>query len=231
MDREAFLNRVAQQLGRPRLHQPPLRDVAGVPDFHREAPLAGETDLCARFCKELAGVGAEALLVRSPAELEQALRRIARELGAERIVSWARPELAAFSLDFLWSELGARAYLDPELPDEPALRRALLDAQLGVTGVDFAVAGSGTLALSAAPGRPRALSLLPTVHVALVRSSQLVARLGEALEGYRVRADLPSAVHFITGPSRTSDIENDLTIGVHGPAALSVIVLDERGQP
>jgi L-lactate dehydrogenase complex protein LldG len=230
MDREAFLNRIASRLGRPRVHQAPARAERGVPDFHREQPLPGETDLVARFCAELAAVGGEAHVVRSQAELADAVRKVVRELGARALVSWARSEFAGFSLDFVWAELGARAWLEPGFSDELALKRALLDAQIGLTAVDFAIAGSGTLALSAAPGRPRAVSLLPTVHLALVRSSQLVARLGEALEAYRARGELPSAVHFITGPSRTSDIENDLTIGVHGPAALSVILIDERSE-
>ncbi|HEY2408992.1 MAG TPA: LUD domain-containing protein [Polyangiaceae bacterium] len=224
------MNGIARRLGRPRVQRAPQRSVIGVPDFHRQAPLAGDGELIARFCSELASVGAEAKIVHSPTEVERELRRVLAELRATRIVTWARSELAGWPLDFLWSELGARAYLDATLPDERALKSALLDAEIGLTAVDFAIAGTGSLALSAAAGRPRGVSLLPTVHVALVRSSQLVARLGEALEAYRARADLPSAIHFITGPSRTSDIENDLTIGVHGPAALTVIVLDEGRQ-
>jgi L-lactate dehydrogenase complex protein LldG len=82
---------------------------------------------------------------------------------------------------------------------------------------------TGSLVLSASTTRPRQVSLLPTVHLALVREDQLVDRMGEALSSYASGA-MPSAVHFVTGPSRTSDIENDLSIGVHGPAAVSVIL-------
>ena len=83
--------------------------------------------------------------------------------------------------------------------------------------------------IAASRARPRGVSLLPSLHVALVRESRIVFRLGEALAHFAALGPFaqPSAVHFITGPSRTSDIENDLTIGVHGPAA--VVALVRRG--
>jgi len=94
---------------------------------------------------------------------------------------------------------------------------------------DFAVANTGTLALATTAQRARSVSLLPTVHIALVRESQFVDRMGEALEGIARQTGpppaTPSSVHFISGPSRSADIENDLSIGVHGPAALYVIAL------
>src|SRR5262249_47816330 len=127
----------------------------------------------------------------------------------------------------LWSELGCTAW-DPESrsAESAALfRRAALEADVGVTTVDFAIANTGSLVVSADRARPRGVSLLPTMHLALVRSSQLVARMGAVFASYTSRpGGPPSAVHFITGPSRTSDIENDLTIGVHGPAAVSAIL-------
>jgi L-lactate dehydrogenase complex protein LldG len=167
-------------------------------------------------------------MVRVADDLEAAHAALKDELErwtARRIVSWARSEFSGWRLDWLWSEGRARAWLDPPLDSEAALRTALLESEIGITTVDHAVVGTGTLVVSAARPRPRSVSLLPTVHVALVRESQLVARMGEVLGAYRAGAGLlPSAIHFITGPSRTSDIENDLTIGVHGPAAVSAIV-------
>jgi L-lactate dehydrogenase complex protein LldG len=65
------------------------------------------------------------------------------------------------------------------------------------------------------------------MHVAMIRANQIVARMGEALEKLTRDDVLASQLLFITGPSRTSDIENDLTIGVHGPAAVVVMMLDD----
>jgi hypothetical protein len=79
----------------------------------------------------------------------------------------------------------------------------------------------GSLLVTAAPTRPRALSLLSSVHIALLFATQIRPTLGAAFALLEARDELPSGAHVITGPSRTSDIENDLTIGVHGPSAVT----------
>lgn len=219
MQREPFLADIAASLGRPRLRVAPVRSQQGRAAPSGQAPTA---ELALRFRQELEQVAGEVVLARSG---QEACAVLAAELDrAERIVSWARSELTrACGLDLaaLWQELGQRC-CEPIVPD---FRAAALRADVGVTGVDFAIAETGSLVLSAGVGRPRAVSLLPRLHVALVRERQLVARMGATLSRYL--QGTPSAVHYITGPSRTSDIENDLSIGVHGPARVLAIVVPE----
>jgi L-lactate dehydrogenase complex protein LldG len=217
MERESFLAEIAASLGRPRRRVPPVRS-----QVWPQAAELTPAELAQNFRRELEQVAGEVVLARSA---EEACAVLAAELrGARQIVSWARAELSgACGLDLtaLWHELGERC-CEPHAAD---FRAAALRADVGVTGVDYAVADTGTLVLSAAVGRPRTVSLLPRLHVALVRERQLVARMGGSFAGYR--PDTPSAVHYITGPSRTSDIENDLSIGVHGPARVLAIVIAE----
>ena len=97
---------------------------------------------------------------------------------------------------------------------------ALAECDLGVTSVDAALPETGSLLLRSSPERLRMVSLLPRVHLAILNPSELRADVGPALaqvagDGYWV---------FVTGPSRTSDIELTLTIGVHGPKSLHVWV-------
>jgi L-lactate dehydrogenase complex protein LldG len=233
MEREAFLRRIRERLGRGRLARAPTREPLRLPEPLVVSPFASRpppADPVLRFKTELEAVGG---VVRIADDLPAAHAALSEELerwDAKRVVSWARSEFSAWQLDWLWGEGRALAWLDPPLDSEAALRAALLECEVGITTVDHAVFGTGTLVLSASRPRPRSLSLLPTVHLALVRQSQFVSRMGEALGPYRTGgALLPSAIHFITGPSRTSDIENDLTIGVHGPAAVSVIVWRDDG--
>jgi L-lactate dehydrogenase complex protein LldG len=219
MQREPFLAELSARLGRPRPRVAPAR--AG----ESAAPLGLEltpTELRDRFRRELTQLGGEVVLAGSR---EEACAALAAELGrAERIVSWDRTELAARSgleLSALWQGLGDHVR-EPSARD---FRAALLAADVGVTGVDYAIAETGTLVLSASVGRPRGVSLAPRLHVALVRERQLVARRSATWGHFQ--AEMPSALLFITGPSRTSDIENDLAIGVHGPARVLAILIPE----
>jgi L-lactate dehydrogenase complex protein LldG len=96
------------------------------------------------------------------------------------------------------------------------------------------VAETGTLVLESDAERHRLASLVPTAHVALVEARRVRQTLGEVLLDIDGRNDgggegLSRAVTFITGPSRTSDIELTLAIGVHGPAELYVIIIEGEG--
>jgi L-lactate dehydrogenase complex protein LldG len=224
MDRERFLDHIAARLGRPRRHAP------AAPDPSRRGPGDSPSDVAERverFAAELTRVGGVVVRSTGTTALSAALRRTLDELSAVRIVTWERAAFAGFDLDWLWDEAGALAVGDPTFDDETSSKRLLLAADLGVTTVDAAVAETGSLVVSAAPGRPRAMSLLPRVHLAIVPARSIVPSMDHALACYGAAESLPSAIHFITGPSRTSDIENDLTIGVHGPAAVFALVLED----
>jgi L-lactate dehydrogenase complex protein LldG len=104
----------------------------------------------------------------------------------------------------------------------------LFDCDLGVTGAQWGVAETGTLVLESDAERHRLASLIPAAHVALVEARQVRQTLGEVLQAINERGEsgLSRAVTFITGPSRTSDIELTLAIGVHGPAELYVVIIE-----
>lgn len=110
------------------------------------------------------------------------------------------------------------------------LRQHAEDAVLGLSEMDLAIAETGTLVQDSTSLDQRLVSTLPPVHVALVRTSRLVERFGDAIEFFNERrADFPGYISFISGPSRTADIERVLTIGVHGPGELHVIFVDKSG--
>ena len=97
----------------------------------------------------------------------------------------------------------------------------MTEAQLGI-------AETGTLVLRSDSEDHRLASLLPRVHIALLNAKSLAPGLGEALA--KLQGDgLPPVITFITGPSRTGDIELTLVVGVHGPEILHVVLLDDRG--
>jgi L-lactate dehydrogenase complex protein LldG len=104
-------------------------------------------------------------------------------------------------------------------------REAAAAAAVGVTEVEWAIAATGTLAGDFAPVERRLASSLPPVHIALVRTAAIqpdMAAFFSVLNPSR-----SAYISFITGPSRTADIERVLTIGVHGPKRLVVVFVDE----
>jgi L-lactate dehydrogenase complex protein LldG len=108
----------------------------------------------------------------------------------------------------------------------------LFDCDIGITGAQWAIAETGTLVLESECERHRLASLVPPVHVAVVQADRIRRTMSEILELIKNSdVGLNRTVTFITGPSRTSDIELTLAIGVHGPGELHVIVIDEPSQP
>ncbi|MFZ5646344.1 MAG: LutC/YkgG family protein [Bacillota bacterium] len=109
------------------------------------------------------------------------------------------------------------------------LRRHAEDADMGLSEMFAGVAETGSLAGDCTSMGNRLVSTLPPVHVALVPARNIVATPGEAIKMICAGGRPPGYLSFITGPSRTADIERVLTIGVHGPAKLYVILVDETG--
>jgi L-lactate dehydrogenase complex protein LldG len=160
---------------------------------------------------------------------------IARGRGARRLVTWdpsalgfdAGPALAREGLTVVAARAGQEDEASRRRHREEAAR-----AELGVTGADFVLAETGTLILLSGSGRPRSTSLLPEAHVAVFGRDRLLETLeqvGVMLEALHVEPDRAMSgamINFITGPSRTADIELTLTRGVHGPKEVHAIFVE-----
>lgn len=109
--------------------------------------------------------------------------------------------------------------------DAAAMRAALAVTDFGITGADYALADTGTLAMVSSPEEARLVSLLPPVHIAVLRKERLLSGLDELLTVMPRPAEQTSSMVLITGPSRTADIEMFLVRGVHGPGAIHVILV------
>lgn len=93
--------------------------------------------------------------------------------------------------------------------------------------VDHAAAYTSSMVVLSSKDKGRSVSLLPTVLMAIIPVDRLKTRLGEVMVHFDEggRESLPAGIHFISGPSRSSDIENDLTIGVHGPGVVYALIV------
>jgi L-lactate dehydrogenase complex protein LldG len=107
-------------------------------------------------------------------------------------------------------------------------REAAEASKVGISQIECAIASTGTLVTDAAPVERRLASALPLIHVAVVPTDAIQPDMASALA--RVHPSQSGYISMITGPSRTADIERVLTIGVHGPARLVVVFVDELGR-
>lgn len=103
-------------------------------------------------------------------------------------------------------------------------RSDLFKSEVGVTSAQAGIAETGTLVLDSSVERNRLVSLVPPVHIAILDASRIYETLSETLAALQSGEEISPAITFITGPSRTADIELTLAIGVHGPQELYVII-------
>jgi L-lactate dehydrogenase complex protein LldG len=98
-------------------------------------------------------------------------------------------------------------------------------AKVGISQLDWAMASTGSLVQDAAPVERRLASTLPNIHIAIVETSRLLADMPAVFS--KIRPEQTNYISFVTGPSRTADIERVLTIGVHGPEKLIIVFVDD----
>ncbi|MFH1985405.1 MAG: LUD domain-containing protein [Pseudomonadota bacterium] len=175
---------------------------------------------------------------KNPAEIAAAIAAIAADSRAEwgerkTIIAWDHPLVNALALPAALEALNMPVYF-PDGASGPhgrtAFRAHAENALIGVTAADYCIAESATLALKVRTGQPRCASLLPSIHIAVVRLDQILTDLKEfyALLKWdpKERSEgLTDCLTLITGPSKTADIEATLVQGAHGPRALYLFVL------
>lgn len=186
--------------------------------------------LAAEFCRELTAVKGRAAQFPTPGVLRHHLIALLMEMGIRSAVCWDHPGLEALDLRTVLAEASVTrldASSDPlgERAGGEAVRSAAAMADAGITWTDLAIANTGTLVLCSKPGQGRLTSLLPPLHIAIVPEPCLVADLPAALARLGAMQPVPAAVHFITGPSRSADIEQQMILGVHGPGKVVALVL------
>jgi L-lactate dehydrogenase complex protein LldG len=213
--RDNILGRIRRALGRAA----PLDQAGGAAMRTRLAerprgPLPSmHWEPVARFAERCLVLSSSVAHVRDRAEVPAAVARYLVEKELPRSgVCW--PELGGLN----WSAAGLHI----------APRPAAEEDKVGITGCYCAIAETGTLMLLSGPDTHAATSLLPDTHIAVVPASRILRSLEDAWDLLRrERGALPRQVAFVSGPSRTADIEMTLVLGIHGPYRVHVILVDE----
>lgn len=177
------------------------------------------------FIAELTRVAGQVIRVNTAQEAAQTVADLCVERQWQEALAWELEEIGCAGLAQALSDAGVQVVTTDTEP------RTLAHIPVGLTGAEAAIAESGTLVLRKRPRRSALASLLPPVHIALFPTSRIVPdmmtyfeQVGDAAAFVRDTSNLT----FITGPSRTGDIEQVLTLGVHGPKELIVVLWDDK---
>ncbi len=171
-------------------------------------------------------------------EAEEVLDYVNWLVGSLGVTSVARSEQPVFDTVPVDAAIaGAGGLCWPAVYDGPAsrteVRQRLAESGMGITGADYAIAETGSVVVVPRRGLSRLVSVVPPVHVAIVRPSDVVGTLDDLfalrrLEYARNGGDMGSYLNFITGPSRTADIEQTIVVGVHGPREVHMVLLNKE---
>ena len=162
--------------------------------------------------KKLSGVGQRL----SSSDIEVALKALVAEQNIRKATVWDTPHLQQLQIANHLSSLGV------ELVSPNAEKHEMAQCDLGITEADYLLPETGTIVLSSSAEKPRAVSLLPRIHLAIVRPEMLRPDMHQVF----TEAKDKNYLVFITGPSRTADIELTTTLGVHGPKELFVWIFE-----
>lgn len=166
------------------------------------------------------------------AAIAELVRKKNPEWGEQkRVVAWVHPLVERLSLPAALSEQGVPlSFTDLKETDRESLRRQVIESFVGITSADFCMADTATLVMRTRPGCARSVSLLPSIHIAVIELYQIIADLKElyALLKWDPRErkeGLSNCMTFISGPSKTADIEATMVHGAHGPREVHVFVI------
>ena len=242
-----FLQKIRTALGQPAVHDRNYHDLfygAGnesslLLDRIKNRSVMDRNLLLDRLIREGSPLNLKVVPVPAAADAAQAIAELARDRAPEwsearSLVAWRHPLIDSLNLPDRLKDQGIAVYVPDTEPADPGLFR--LQAQtalIGVTSADYCIAESASLVLKTRPGQPRMVSLLPSIHVAVITEDQLLESLAECYALVKRGQDaekegMTCCMTFISGPSKTADIEAVMVHGAHGPREMILYVIDAK---
>ncbi|MFC5649087.1 lactate utilization protein C [Paenibacillus solisilvae] len=219
----SFMDEIARKLKRSRVIEKPDHPFRGAPDFWQSFDWP-EQERIDHFTENFISAGGHVERLASMEDARRFIQEKAEQMSAKFIIRQNQRELGELDLegaipDALISVWNTGA--------EEHWRARAAEADFGVVIADYAAAYTGSITVLSSKDKGRSVSLLPTVLMAIIPVERLKTRLGEILVNFDQsgQGSLPAGIHFISGPSRSADIENDLTIGVHGPGVVYALLV------
>ena len=168
-------------------------------------------------------LAAEVIYLKTPFELPEAASLVLKQAQSNKIALVPGEIAEKCNLSGYLSKMGYQV-------KESGLTEFAAAADAGISQFDLGIVETGTLVQNASSLDQRVVSMLPPLHIALLWTDKLVKNMASSLEIIRKEhAEIPAYLTFVSGPSRTADIERIMTLGVHGPGRLLVMVVSREG--
>lgn len=218
-----LLARVKGALEKP--HAPAAHENHAAPARVPAATIAHRAELASSFARELEDVSGHFIGNMTAAEAAEKVAKIARDNAAKN-VAIGEGVVTKMSLFSATLEGAGCTLMKPRGIDKgqesgrAAMIAQFANCDIGIAEAHYAVASTGTFAVMSAEARPGSLTLLPPISIIIVSIDRVVANLAAAITAFGADAIATNRVSFITGPSRTADIEKRIVMGVHGPKML-----------
>lgn len=174
------------------------------------------------FEKRASAASAEVFRVKTALEAREIVANMAKFTNAKKVVAVNSPLQQAAGINEQLTSMGIALYT--ELTD---ITEHAESADIGISTIEFGIAESGSVCMDGYAFETRLVSMLPPLHIVFMNSKDVVLGITEAFEVISKVYDR-GYISFITGPSRTADIERVLTIGVHGPSRFVIVAIDEE---
>jgi L-lactate dehydrogenase complex protein LldG len=209
-------------------------------NLYRDRSRPDREKLLDLFMKQAALVNMKVIPVTTGSLAGSAIRELILktepEWGTQKsVIAWQHPLIERLDLKEQLASDNIDLFITPSSPapgpeERQETRHHLIESYIGITSADFCVAESATLVMRSGPGLTRAVSLVPSVHVAVINMDQIIQSLSELY--FRLKFDprekeqgLTNCMTFISGPSKTADIELVMVHGAHGPRQMIVYVI------
>ncbi len=243
--RAEFIAGVTASLGRSEVEVPSPdsataifenRETAGV-NAERAMAVATERsiELVDRMTESATAIGWKVHSVANPEDAANLIDNICQQKNARSVLRSAHDVLTEIPLDAAIRDAGASLGVtestesanSANTTDHPE-RKNVFSADVGITGVDYAIAETGTVVLHPRKGLSRLVSLAPPTHIAVLRPGEVLESLDELFAIERddfLSGELSGSMNLISGPSKTGDIEGTIVTGIHGPLEVHLVIL------
>ncbi len=243
-DRAKFIANVTSSLGRTEVIVPSRDESTAAFDDAETAranadqaianSAANSADLTDRMAEAASTIGWKVHRVANPEDAADVVANICEQKGAKSVLRSTHDVLSEINVDAAVTSTGANLSVTEHSGDNDETmisesKSAAFATDIGITGVDYAIAETGTVVLHPRSGLSRLVSLAPPTHIAVLRPTDILDSLDELFAMERndhMSGNLAGSMNLISGPSKTADIEGTTVTGIHGPLEVHLVILE-----